>query len=349
MTLEQFITKATLLVDETGYPARHKDNMVHDTLIAGITNDTVHGKIIKKGPNITLTQCLEISCLEMTTQQSLSQMSHTKLSINYVRYDRKRINKGSTFISSQQTFGKFHRSGLLPLNSKPDANGKSANVKFQLTLPTSRICYRCGKGKDPINQKCSAIDATCNKCGKKGHYAVICQKGKGHSHSSKSTHIVKTMNSISTEPDYHMECREPVYMQSHMLQTVYSQHQKIPVKSTLMIEFPISLHYKDLNQKVMLNVDMASDINCISLGTFQRLFPHQPLTKSTLLLKNYGNSPVLIIGKVKAFMHWKGKIFHQEFHITNANSSPNLLSRDASFQMKVLQTCSAATGREIPP
>ena len=124
-------------------------------------------------------------------------------------------------------------------------------------------------------------------------------------------------------------------MQSHMLQTAYSQHQKIPEKSTLMIEILISLHYKDLNQKIMLKVDMGSDINCISLGSFQRLFPHQPLTKSTLLLENYGNSPVSILRKFKAFIHWKGKIFCQEFHITNAKSSSNLLSRDASFQMKV--------------
>ena len=28
MTLEQFVTKATLLVDAAGYPARHKDRMV---------------------------------------------------------------------------------------------------------------------------------------------------------------------------------------------------------------------------------------------------------------------------------------------------------------------------------
>ena len=60
MTLEQFTTKATLLVDEARYQAGHKDRMVHDTLITGISNDMVHGKIIKKGPNITLTQVLEI-------------------------------------------------------------------------------------------------------------------------------------------------------------------------------------------------------------------------------------------------------------------------------------------------
>ena len=33
MTLEQFVTKATLLLEEAGYPARQKDRMVCDTLI----------------------------------------------------------------------------------------------------------------------------------------------------------------------------------------------------------------------------------------------------------------------------------------------------------------------------
>ena len=99
-----------------------------------------------------------------------------------------------------------------------------------------------------------------------------------------------------------MEYREPVYTQSHMLQTACSKHQKIPEKSKLMIEFLISLHYKDLNRKIMLKVDTGSDINCISLETFQRLFPHQQLTKSTLLLENYGNSLVSLIGKFKAFI-----------------------------------------------
>ena len=136
-----------------------------DTLIAGISNDVVHGKIIKKGPNVTLVQVLEISRLETTTQQSLSQMSNTKLSVNYVRYDKRRMNKGRK-PSQQQTLGKFHGSGSLPSNSKPDANGK---------LQTKgEICHRCGKGRHQPDQKCGAINAICNKCGKHGHFAVIC-------------------------------------------------------------------------------------------------------------------------------------------------------------------------------
>ena len=35
-------------------------------------------------------------------------------------------------------------------------------------------------------------------------------------------------------------------------------------------------------------------------------------------------------------------------YVTNANSSPNLLSRDASFRKEVLQMCFAVTGKELP-
>ena len=69
-----------------------------------------------------------------------------------------------------------------------------------------KICYRCGKGRHQPDQKCGAIDAICNKCGKKGHFAVICQKAKGFLHSSRSAHVAETSSSTSTsqtEPDYY--------------------------------------------------------------------------------------------------------------------------------------------------
>ena len=102
------------------------------------------------------------------------------------------------------------------------------------------------------------------------------------------------------------------------------------------------------HQKVLLKVDTGSNINCISLGTFHKLFPNKQLNRSTLLLENYGHSPMIIIGKFTAFIRWNRKVFLQELHVTNANSSPDLLSRDACFMMEVLQTCFTVTGKELP-
>ena len=172
---------------------------------------------------MTLAQFLEISRLETATQQSLSQISNTKSSVNYIRYDKKRKNKDGR-PSQQQSSGIFHGSGSSPSKSKPDASGK-----FQTK---SKICYRCGKGRHQSDQKCGDIDKICNKCGKKGHYAVICQKGKGFPHSSRSAHVVEAFTGASTsqrEPDFYTKCGQPIYVQSHMLQTVSTKSQKIPV------------------------------------------------------------------------------------------------------------------------
>ena len=269
-------------------------------------------------------------------------MSNTKPSVNYVRYDKKKNNKGKKPLQ-QQTWEIFYGSGSSTSNNKLDANGK-----FQ---SKGKICYRCGKGRHQPDQKCGAINAISKKCGKKGHFAVICQQGKGFSHSSKSAHVVETSSSTSisqTEPDYYTECGQPIYIQTNMLQTVSTKSWKISEKSKLLLEFPIRLHYKDLNQKVLLKVDAGSNINCTNLGTFYKLFPNKQLNRSMLLLENYENSPVTIIGKFTAFIRWKGKVFHQEFHVTNATSSPNLVSSNVCFRMEVLETCFAVTGKEFP-
>ena len=116
---------------------------------------------------MTHAQVLEISRLETATQQSLSQMSNKKLSVNYVKYDKKRKNEGRKDPPQQKTLGKFHGSGSLPSSVKSDASGK-----FQTK---GKICYRCGTGRHQPGQKCCAVNTICNKCGKKGHYGVICQ------------------------------------------------------------------------------------------------------------------------------------------------------------------------------
>ena len=135
-----------------------------------------------------------------------------------------------------------------------------------------------------------------------------------------------------------------------MLQTMSTKSQKIPEKSKLILEFPIGLHYKIISIKKYCLKLIKVPISIVSvLELFKGVFPNKQLNKSMLLLEYYRNSPVSIIGRFTAFIRWKEKVFHQEFHVTNANSLPNLHSRDDCFKMEVSQTCYTVTGKEIHP
>ena len=60
---------------------------------------------------------------------------------------------------------------------------------------------------------------------------------------------------------------------------------------------------------------------------------------SPLVVENYGNSAVEVIGKFHAFLRWKGKVYRQLFLVTDVNNSLNLLSRDACYTLEVLKPC----------
>ena len=54
---------------------------------------------------------------------------------------------------------------------------------------------------------------------------------------------------------------------------------------------------------------------------------------------NGNNSAVTVLGKFHTFLRWKGHVYRQLFYVTNANSSPNLLSRDGCYILEVLKPC----------
>ena len=56
MSLEEFVTKARLLVDDSGYPAAVKDESLRDTLVLGLKSDKVRRDAIAKGNELTFQQ-----------------------------------------------------------------------------------------------------------------------------------------------------------------------------------------------------------------------------------------------------------------------------------------------------
>ena len=58
MPLEEFVTKACLLVDDSGYPAAVKQETLRDTLLLGLKSDKVRRDVIAKGNELTFQHSL---------------------------------------------------------------------------------------------------------------------------------------------------------------------------------------------------------------------------------------------------------------------------------------------------
>ena len=78
MSLEDFHTKALILVKEAEYPEGDTQNRIlRDTLISGIASDKIHTKTNKGGKDVTLTRIMEIARLEVSTHRHIDQMQDT--------------------------------------------------------------------------------------------------------------------------------------------------------------------------------------------------------------------------------------------------------------------------------
>ena len=73
---------------------------------------------------------------------------------------------------------------------------------------------------------------------------------------------------------------------------------------------------------------------------FHQLFGIAKVLQLTpIMMENYGNSAVKVLGMFYVFLRWKDKDYKQLFYVTDHDRSPNLLSRDACYTLGVLKPC----------
>ena len=91
----------------------------------------------------------------------------------------------------------------------------------------------------------------------------------------------------------------------------------------------------------LLKADTGADVNLLNKQTFDQLFGNAKdlLQPTPIRMENYGNTAVKVLGRFHAFLHWKDKVYKQVFYITDCDRSPNLLSRNACYTLRVLKPC----------
>lgn len=67
--LDEFLTEAKLLIQNSGYPADMNDELLRDALVFGVDSDTVRKKCIAEGNKLTLQIAREIVRTEEATER----------------------------------------------------------------------------------------------------------------------------------------------------------------------------------------------------------------------------------------------------------------------------------------
>ena len=71
MPLEEFLTKARTLIDDSGYDPAFKDETLRDTLIFGLKSDKVRKDAISKGNALTFQQVYDLAKTEESTKAQM--------------------------------------------------------------------------------------------------------------------------------------------------------------------------------------------------------------------------------------------------------------------------------------
>ena len=313
--LTEWITKVYNMVEDCDY-GDSKNRIIRDILITGNNNPTARDKIIREGTEVTLDKVIEILEVEESTTRTLQHIDGETRKVHYVKYDKKKSgSKGGKKIHSTP--------------QKSNSNGSQQ--------PSGNTCYRCKapytKGHEKV---CKALKAKCNFCEEIGHYSKCCKKA-GNFPKKKRPTFKKKVHLAEAIPgeEYYDEDGNPKRIAPvQMLRSSNSTGKK-----DLLIQFGISKNIHSIDQKVILKVDTGSDVNAINQRTFKQLFPDVELGPSKVILQNFDNTYIQPLGSFKCFLRWKSKKYRIDMEVMGSDSTPNVLSRETTFIMKILKPC----------
>ena len=156
-----------------------------------------------------------------------------------------------------------------------------------------------------------------------GHYEKVCLK--------KSAHLVNVpQDSNDSEPLYYDELGEPVYVQTYAIQVNARNRNQHLIQLLISVNLEKVRKQTESCPTILLKIDTGADVNLLNSTTFDWVIGNRSILQpSSHKMENHGSSRIVALGKFFAFVRWKGKIYRQPFFVTMANTSPNVLSRDA--------------------
>ncbi|XP_045104382.1 uncharacterized protein LOC123499915 [Portunus trituberculatus] len=175
---DQYVLALKLMAKDCAFKAvtaeKYAEEAVRDSFISGLSSSVIRQRLLEK---LSLT-------LEEAVQQARSLELAQHNADKYASLSSSDCHSTAVAVTDPRVFN--------------DSEEVTASAK---TTAATKNCFYCGRSLHP-RYTCPARNATCHKCGRKGHYASVCQVGAGRNRPGTSAAIVlyMTTSAASTSP-----------------------------------------------------------------------------------------------------------------------------------------------------
>ena len=195
------------------------------------------------------------------------------------------------------------RNREMPRESRGQSRGNARRYQNVNNNGGTNVCTRCGYDHHP-RARCPASGKECKKCGKLGHFKVMC----------RNRHVREVNSSGASDHDEYF-----------LTEIDISKEQSEPWRTQ------VSIGNKMLNFKI----DTGADVSVISKAVFESIKPEQKLQHSKVTLRSAGTK-LNCLGQFLARVDLSGKTYKVKMFVVE-ECSDNLLSRDASSRMGLVR------------
>eukprot|EP00731_Ephydatia_muelleri_P034154 Em0049g1a len=300
-TVDAFITDLYRLAEYCDYKVLQGE-MVRDRIVVGIRDSQLSEKL-QMDPNLTL---------EKAVAQS-RQAESVKKQQAIIRCGQSQPQPANIDAVSP---GRQQQQQPLRTKGPQPAIWKST----QSTHGTQSKCPNCGKGFPHDRSNCPARNATCNKCGKLGHFQAVCRS---------STRVKEVFSDNS-------EALDAVYIRD------LANHRAGRNDSWL-----VTLQLN--GQPVTFKLDTGADVTVIPMGVLRRQREKTKLYPAQKRLHGPNNQELPVRGCLKATLAYRNATVVEEVYVVPGLHTP-LLGRPAIESLGLITRIASIglTGDQIP-
>ena len=176
-SVDQYVLAVKLMAKDCVFKAvtaeQYAEEAVRDSFISGLSSSVIRQRLLEK--------------LSLTLEEAVQQARSLELA---------QLN--ADMYVSPSTSG-CHSTAVAVIDPRVSKDSEEVSASAKATAATKN-CFYCGSSFHP-RYFCPARNATCHKCGKKGHFASVCQAaGAGRNWPGASAAKVSSMTTASTSP-----------------------------------------------------------------------------------------------------------------------------------------------------